>query len=58
MKSKRWQELKDVIINKNLLGRDSGRHHQEYVGGKWDVQPLSILILSESNKVVFRNRKD
>ena len=46
VKSKKWQELKDVSINEDMLGRQLNQHHQEYVRGKWDVEPLPILILS------------
>ena len=49
--SKKWHELKEVSINEDLLGKCPERHHQEYIRGKWDVEPLPVLILSKSNKV-------
>ena len=51
VKSKKWHELKDVSINEDLLGKCPDKHHQEYIRGKWDVEPLPVLILSKSNKV-------
>ena len=58
VKSKRWQELKNVSVNEDLLGKNPDKHHQEYIRGKWVVDPLPVLVLSESNKILLRSSKD
>ena len=56
VKSKKWQELKNVSVNEDLLGKNPEKHHQEYIRGKWVVDPLPVLILSKSNKISFLSR--
>ena len=57
VKSKKWQELKDVSIHEDLLGKDPEKHHQEYITGKWDVEPLPIIILSKTKKAAWLDSK-
>ena len=58
VKSKKWQELKNVSVNEDLLGKNPEKHHQEYIRGKWAVDPLPVLILSGSNKIAFCSSND
>ena len=57
VKSKKWQELMNLSINEHLLGKSPEKHHQEYINGKWDVEPLPVLIISKT-KVALRIFKD
>ena len=56
MKSKKWQELKNISVNENLLGKNLEKHHQEYIRGKWVINPLLVLILLKSNKISFLSK--
>ena len=51
--NKTWQEVKNSDLNETILGKNVERHHQEYIRGAWDANPLPILILSRSTKTRF-----
>ncbi|KAI9733450.1 MAG: hypothetical protein M1818_007198 [Claussenomyces sp. TS43310] len=46
-------EVKDAGVNQLLLGKNVARHHKEYIRGKWEADPLPILVLSKSTKPLF-----
>ncbi|QSZ36241.1 hypothetical protein DSL72_007367 [Monilinia vaccinii-corymbosi] len=45
------KEMKNVGINKSLLGRGVELHHKEFIRGFWEIKPLPVLVLSKSAKV-------
>ena len=52
--SEKWQELKNINVNQDLLGKNHERHHQEYIRGVWEVDALPVLLLSKSSKTRLR----
>lgn len=53
IKSELAKEIKNVAINEKLLGRNAERHHCEYIRDSVEVQPLPVLVISKSTKVMF-----
>ena len=52
VKSERWQELKDVSINEDLLGKSLDKHHQKCIENNGDFKPLPILIISSRTSLL------
>jgi len=50
VKSSTWNEIKEVGVNEQLLGRSREPHHKEHISGVWETQPLPVLIMSKSKK--------
>ncbi|KAL9117332.1 MAG: hypothetical protein Q9187_006132 [Circinaria calcarea] len=54
--SETWEELKNVNMKEIMLGTKAMKHHREYIRGTWECSPLSILLVSNSNKPLFCKR--
>lgn len=50
-KSDTAKEFENVLVNEKILGRPSELHHREYMRGKWEQEPVPVLVLSKSNKL-------
>jgi hypothetical protein len=50
LKSSTWNEMKEVGLNEQLLGRSREPHRKEHISGVWESRPLPVLIMSKSKK--------
>jgi hypothetical protein len=50
LKSSTWNEMKEVGLNEQLLGRSREPHRKEHISGVRESRPLPVLIMSKSKK--------
>lgn len=45
------KEIEDMLVNERIIGPSRELDYREYICDKWKEKPVSVLVLSKSNKI-------